>query len=313
MSTRDLVVDSDITTLNDDAFALYYLVALGRVPAVVTTVFGNTSARLSAEAARALFVDTSVTVEVHAGSEHPLEWSSSTQQKLRQLLKALPDGTYLGTMSADDSDFWRPATGESTEALELATFLDQSPACDILALGPTRNIAGVVRQLRPETLRRHRLFISGGALQEGNVTQTAEFNAFADPDSLQVCLSASWDQLTIVPLEVTGLPRLRVAEASRIREARTPFGRALDDLERRSPRDSLTREPVWDVIAAMILANELPVQAHQATVRVRSDGWWRGTTEISSVPGPHRVVTAVDPVMAIQRFEATVGAPAQPL
>lgn len=61
MSTRDLVVDSDITTLNDDAFALYYLVALGRVPAVVTTVFGNTSARLSAEAARALFVDTSVT------------------------------------------------------------------------------------------------------------------------------------------------------------------------------------------------------------------------------------------------------------
>ncbi len=77
---------------------------------------------------------------------------------------------------------------------------------EILALGPLTNLAVAMRQ-DPETMKKvKRIFIMGGALIATNqVTPTAEFNIYVDPEAAQIV----WNfgvPLTICPLDLC-LPR----------------------------------------------------------------------------------------------------------
>lgn len=305
---RHLIVDTDTSDLNDDAFALHYLFASGRVPDVITTVFGNVTAHSSAEAALALSRAHGVDVVVRAGAERPLHWDESARRDLRTIVGSLPPDTYVASLRADDDSFWDDAVEDGSAVADLVAALADSRACDVLALGPTTNIARAVRMLDPTVLSRHRLWVSGGATTRGNVTETAEFNVFADPHALRECLSAAWEKITVVPLEVTGAPRLDITRVDRIRLAPTPFGRALDELERRSPRgDGRDREPIWDVVVAVLLADEtVPHSSARGTLTVFTDPARRGVTTLAEGDPAHHVVTAVDHDVVLQRFEDAV-------
>lgn len=311
MASRDLVVDTDTTELNDDALALHYLFALGRAPDLITTVFGNSTAHLSARAAQELTRAHGLDVTVSAGAERPLCWHDSLRRNVREVVASLPTDTYLASLSADNDRFWGGTANDGSASEELAAALDLSRACDVLAIGPTTNIARAVQKLDPSVLRRHRLWVSGGALRKGNVTETAEFNAFADPDALRVCLAAAWERVTVVPLEVTSAPRLGITEVNRIRRAPTPLGEALDEFERRSPRgDSRDREPIWDVVAAVLLADEtVPFSIAPGMLTVPKDPTRRGVTTFSTGHDVHHVVTAVDHDAVVRRFEDAVTSP----
>lgn len=304
---RDLVVDTDLTELNDDALALHYLAAVGRAPGLITTVFGNSTARSSARATCDLIHTLGLDLPVSAGSERPLRWHDQERQNLRTAVEALPASVYLASLSATNEPFWAEEPDDGPAADELAAFLAASSACDVLALGPATTIARAVQMLDPSVLGRHRMWFSGGALHTGNVTATAEFNAFADPDALRVCLESAWERVTVVPLEVTAAPRLDITAVNRIRRAPTLLGKALDELECRTPRgNSSEREPIWDVVTAVLLDGAVPVTATQGRFTVPADPARRGTTEFSTSSDGHDVVTAVDARAVIRRFEEAV-------
>lgn len=307
----DLVVDTDTTELNDDALALHYLFEAGRTPTLITTVFGNATARSSANAARRIAWAQGLDVPVSAGAERPLCWNEPVRRNLRATAASLPASTYLAALSTDNDTFWECAAEDGPAPSKLAEHLTRSSACDVLALGPTTNIARALQLLDPSVLSRHQLWVCGGAMTNGNVTETAEFNAFADPHALQVCLESAWATVTLVPLEVTSAPRLGPLEVDRIRRAPTPLGRALDELERKSPRrDSHDREPIWDVVAAVLLADgSVPYTASRGTISTHTDADRRGTTTFSAGRGPHTLITSVDPDIVLRRFEESVGGP----
>lgn len=73
----------------------------------------------------------------------------------------------------------------------------------IVALGPLTNIARAILR-DPETMRGvGRLVIMGGAIREpGNVTATAEFNIYVDPDAAAIVMACGIE-ITLVPLDVT--------------------------------------------------------------------------------------------------------------
>ena len=73
----------------------------------------------------------------------------------------------------------------------------------IIALGPLTNIARAILR-DPDSMRGiGRLVIMGGAIREpGNVTATAEFNIYVDPDAAAIVM-ASGIVITLVPLDVT--------------------------------------------------------------------------------------------------------------
>ncbi|MGV9993934.1 nucleoside hydrolase [Streptomyces sp. NPDC003374] len=308
---RDLFVDTDTLGINDDALALHHLFALARIPRLITTVFGNTTATISARHAHALARAHRLDIEVVRGCEKPLWWYEPVRQGVRETVAALPADTYVASLRPDNDGFWDTGTEDGPAPDALAAALTRSPGADVLALGPVTNIARALRRLAPSVPARHRLWISGGSLSSGNVTEHAEFNTFADPEALEECLSAGWETAVMVPLEVLEAPRLVPAAVERIRRTGTPLGAALDKLERESPRgESTDREPIWDVVAASLMADPtLPHKEETGTITVDTDPAHRGAVRFRQGDGPHRLVTHIDPDAVLQRFEAAVSRP----
>ncbi|MFJ4521830.1 nucleoside hydrolase [Streptomyces sp. NPDC088810] len=308
---RDVIVDTDTLGINDDALALCHLFALGLVPRLITTVFGNASAVSSAGHARTLARAHSLDIDVVRGCERPLWWHEPFREQVRAVLAALPASTYLASLSADNTRFWDTGAEDGPAPDALATALTRSHGTDVLALGPTTNIARALRLVDPSVPARHRLWISGGSLGGGNVTEHAEFNTFADPEALQACLAARWKAVVMVPLEVMEAPRLLPAAVERIRRTGTPLGAALDKLECESPRgENKDREPIWDVVAAALLADaSLPYKQETGVISVATGLPDRGTIRFRRGEGTHHLVTAIDPEAVVQRFEAAVSRP----
>lgn len=73
----------------------------------------------------------------------------------------------------------------------------------IVTLGPMTNLATAIIQA-PDVVARAKHIVSmcGAWTETGNITPSAEFNAFADPDAAAIVL-ASGLPLTLVPLDVT--------------------------------------------------------------------------------------------------------------
>ncbi|MFK0157302.1 nucleoside hydrolase [Streptomyces sp. NPDC090493] len=310
-SARDLIVDTDTLGINDDALALHYLFAMARVPRLITTVFGNVTATASAGHARALVRDHLLDIDVVRGCEQPLWWRGPVREGVREVLAALPEETYLASLHPGNEGFWDTGIEDGPAPDALAAALTQSQGADVLAIGPVTNIARALRQLAPSDQARHRLWISGGSIRTGNVTDHAEFNTFADPEALEECLSARWQAVVMVPLEVLAAPRLVPAAVERIRRTGTPLGMALDRLERESPRgESTDREPIWDVVAAALLADgTLSCTKETGTVSVGTDLAHRGAIRFEQGDGTHHLVTHTDPDAVVERFEAAVSRP----
>lgn len=267
MNTRSLVVDTDLKGLNDDAFALHYLIANGRRPDLVTSVFGNTTAGHSACDARFLIDEGGIPdVPVVSGADHPLTWDRRKRDGLRAVVDTLRSTTYLAGLSPAGHVWSRPFTSENDGSVQRADnggdaasaitrHLSAKRNCDVLALGPLTNIASAVRHIPEEALRTHRLVFSGGGLAMGNVTSHTEFNAFADPEAASEALSAGWEQALVIPLDVTTSVQFGAGEVARIAAGGSIFGGQLADSRRSLHREKPhIREFMWDAVAAVILS-----------------------------------------------------------
>ena len=79
----------------------------------------------------------------------------------------------------------------------------------IIATGPLTNIAQAIMRDSKTMRKIGETIIMGGAFKEpGNITPVAEFNAYVDPDALQIVLDSGISPLTIVGLDVTHKARL---------------------------------------------------------------------------------------------------------
>lgn len=73
----------------------------------------------------------------------------------------------------------------------------------LVAIGPLTNIATALKKAPDIAARIDELVIMGGAYFEvGNITPTAEFNIFVDPEAAEIVFR-SGIRLTIMPLDVT--------------------------------------------------------------------------------------------------------------
>jgi len=79
----------------------------------------------------------------------------------------------------------------------------------IIATGPLTNIAQAIMKDSKTMRKVDSMVIMGGAFRTpGNITPVAEFNAYADPDALQIVLHSRINPLVIVGLDVTHKVRL---------------------------------------------------------------------------------------------------------
>lgn len=188
-----LIFDSDGGV--DDAQALLLLIANGRIPDLITTVFGNVGLVAATGNILATLAVAGVEVPVHSGADRPL-----TQPIIDARYVHGDDG--LGGAP-------RPATTQAVASDDAIGLLRKvfreagarGERADILMIGPLTNLALALR-LEPGIVAGiGQLTIMGGSVYgRGNTTPAAEFNIYADPEAASIVFSAAIDTV-IVPWE----------------------------------------------------------------------------------------------------------------
>ena len=193
MAPNRLILDTDGGV--DDAQALLLLIAAGRAPDVITTVFGNVSLDTATRNVLATLAVAGATIPVHTGAAQPLaqEWVHAHHVHGEDGLGGAPRPARTADISGSD------AVG-----LLIATLSDAAATADrvdLLMIGPLTNLALALQRAPGIVGGIGRLTIMGGTVHgRGNVTPAAEFNIFSDPEAAAIVLGAAVDT-TVVPWE----------------------------------------------------------------------------------------------------------------
>ena len=188
-----LVIDCDPGT--DDALALWLALASpGELDVLlVTVVGGNVPLALTLANARALVGSTGRAVPVHGGAERPLLLGRFTPET-RVHGEAGLGGVVLPEGPA-------AAPGHAVDAMRAVLAAATEPVT-LVGLGPATNLA-LLLSLEPRLCERiARIVLMSGAWGEGNITASAEFNAWSDPEALAIVLAAGVP-VTLATLDLT--------------------------------------------------------------------------------------------------------------
>ncbi len=193
MARNRLILDTDGGV--DDAQALLLLIAAGRAPDAITTVFGNVGLEAATRNVLATLTIAGAGIPVHRGAGDPLAAERIDARHVHgdDGLAGAPRPAQIAEPAGSDGVGFLVST-----LLQAAA--ERDPV-DLLMIGPLTNLALALQREPAITGGIGQLTIMGGTLYgRGNVTPAAEFNVFADPEAAAVVFGSSLPA-TIVPWE----------------------------------------------------------------------------------------------------------------
>ncbi len=193
---------------HDDAMALLLALASPELELVaVTTVAGNASLEnVTANAIKVLDVAGRQDIPLAAGADRALLFPARVANEVH------------GATGMDGPDLPPPSREpEPMHAVELLAAKLREQPLTLIPTAPLTNIA-LLLALHPELHERiERIVLMGGAVGLGNVTPSAEFNIWCDPEAAHRVFTSSID-VTLVGLDVTHQAMLSAARAEALRE-----------------------------------------------------------------------------------------------
>ena len=300
-----VIVDCDPG--HDDVFALWFAAGHPSLDLLaVTTVGGNVPIEHTSRNARIVLSVAGVTdVPVAAGAAGPLVRPLQTAEWIH-----------------GENGLGGPELPEPTVPLDPRTatelMADTLAAADepvaIIATGPITNVAVLLRE-RPELADRLREIVwMGGSTERGNVTPYAEFNAWVDPEALDLVVR-SGVRFTMVGLNVTHRALVTAGVRERLAAAGTrtsAFGDELLDFFCRTNDEvfGMPDGPLHDPVAVAVLADPESVELRHTRLDVELIGAETAGATSVDLDGMHGrepnvwVATALD----VDRFWAGVAA-----
>jgi inosine-uridine nucleoside N-ribohydrolase len=273
---------------HDDVIAM--LLALARPEwevESISIVAGNTVLPNAVRAAtQVLTVAGRTDVPVHAGMDRPM---------MRELRTA---AHVHGESGLEGPVLPEPAVGaRTTHAVDwltdrLTTARELGEPVEVAATGPLTNL-GVVLGREPSLARGiSRLVLMGGAITEGNVTPSAEFNIWVDPEAAAIVFDAE-TEVTMIGLDVTHRAILPTARFEELRDLATPVGvltAELCDFFLRFHRNTYGFDgvPIHDAVAVAALLDPSLVETRLLRVDVETDSRFcdgRTVVDLWSVTG----------------------------
>lgn len=203
----------------DDAVALQYALGTGLYDIkAVTAVGGNAPVEHTYRNARALVKLFGVAdrIPVHRGTG-----GRFTRRIAPAAAFDFHGAEGLGAEKADDQGVPEQAEGAVQALLRLSR--EYEGELTVVATGPLTNIAAALVEDPDFAYRIRKLVFMGGTVAEkGNVTPTAEFNIWHDPEAADV-VAASGARMTMVGLDVTHRARFTRAHLARLEAAGEPL------------------------------------------------------------------------------------------
>lgn len=192
---RKIIIDTDPG--QDDAVAILLALASPELDVLgITVVAGNVPLPLTAKNARIVCeLAGRPDMKVFAGCEAPLSRKLVTAEHVH-------GKTGLDGIALPDPQM-KLAAGHAVDFL-IETLRSEAPGSVTLCpLGPLTNIATAFRQAPDIVSRISEIVLMGGAYFEvGNITPTAEFNIYVDPEAAEIVFR-SGVPLVVMPLDVT--------------------------------------------------------------------------------------------------------------
>ncbi|MFT6447469.1 purine nucleosidase [Sulfitobacter pontiacus] len=223
MTPRKIIIDTDPG--QDDAVAI--LVALASPEELdvlgITCVAGNVPLDLTSRNARIVCeLAGKRDVKVFAGCDRPLGRALVTAEHVH------------GKTGLDGPDLPEPtmpmAEGHAVDFI-IDTLRDNAPGTVTLCpLGPLTNIATALQKAPDIADRIAKIVLMGGGYFEGgNITPTAEFNIYVDPQAADIVFK-SGAPIVVMPLDVTHKALVTKARNDAFRALGTPVGIAVAEM-----------------------------------------------------------------------------------
>lgn len=276
MNKSTVLVDTDFHRYADDHEALRILAPGHRAGVLtiagVTTVTGNAWASVCAEHATQAVIDLALgSVPVFQGAGQPLLHRQSDFAHRSRLYGAAFGGAWGNAELLESSPVSQPRSehGAGVHAVEhiIQTLRNADHQVAILALGPLTNLALAIRLAPDVVCKIGQLVVMGGAFfVAGNVTPSAEFNWWFDPEAAAIVLEQKIE-ITVVPLDATDVVEFDYKRFKRWQSlyGNHPFFRAFHEPKFSKPfeNDSAFKLPVWDALAAACLVDESLIASSQ--------------------------------------------------
>src|SRR5690606_23662370 len=122
--------------------------------------------------------------------------------------------------------------------------------------------------------------VMGGGHEIGNVTPSAEFNIWADPEAAASVFQAGFRKLTLIPLDATHRALVSREDCERLRALRTPAGEAAAEMighriaahDASQPMPVPGTTPVHDALCVGFLLDPSLVRTRRHHVAVETGG-----------------------------------------
>lgn len=271
MTARKKVI-LDVDTGVDDALAIMLAVTSGELDILgITTVNGNVSLdQATLNTCKILeLLGVSGQIPVFRGADAPLIRKPVFEHRVHG---ADGIGGALGDMQAT-----KAAEIEAAEDFIIRQLSAQPGEVTLIMTAPLTNLARALHKCPELTQHAAEVIVMGGVVQGfGNVTPTAEYNMYVDPEAAKLVLAAGFPRLTLVGLDVT---RRALLSAEDIDKLQIP---AIRDYVEKSTADYRTRYferngvqacALHDPLAVGVALNRsfVTVQDYYVDVETRSD------------------------------------------
>lgn len=273
-----LILDCDPG--HDDTVAIVVAAAHAELVGI-TTVSGNAPLADVTRNALAVAELFALDVPVHAGCPRPLVAPARHAAEVH-------GSTGLGGTSL-------PAPTRAVGAAHAVEYLLEAtrarPGCWLAPVGPLTNIALALRLDPTLADRIAGISLMGGGANTGNVTATAEFNVWADPEAAAIVFEAGARvPLRMAGLDVTHQVRMHGEDGDRLRATGTARGAFLADLlayygrSGRGGDRAPAGSPMHDPLAVLAVTHPHLFTHERRPVHVELAGTTRGMTVVDTRP-----------------------------
>jgi inosine-uridine nucleoside N-ribohydrolase len=275
MTRKKLILDVDTGT--DDAVAVM-LAALSPALELVacTTVNGNVEVEHC--------TDNTLRVLDHIGRSDIAVYEGYTRPLVRAdfpIPRSVEDraGKFHGkTLPLPEPKSRKAATGAVEFLIE--TYRAATDPITLVPVAPLTNIAAALTRYPKFAELVPEIVIMGGGHEVSNVTPSAEFNIWADPEAAAIVLAAPFRKITLVPLDATHRALVSYDDCETLRGLGTPGGQAAADITQ--PRIAAHDEgqrmstpgsaPLHDALAVASLIDSSVIRSKRLHVAVETKG-----------------------------------------
>ena len=223
LGAQKIIIDTDPG--QDDAVAI--LLALASPDEIevlgITAVAGNVPLSLTERNARIVCeLAGRPDIAVYAGCDHPLKRKLVTAEHVHG--KTGLDGPKLPEPKIKLQE------KHGVDFIIDTILQEPGNSVSLCPLGPLTNIASAILKQPKIVSRIKQIVLMGGAYFEvGNITPTAEFNIFVDPDAAKIVFEAGID-IVAMPLDVTHKALVTGERNEAFRQLQSPVGIAVAEM-----------------------------------------------------------------------------------